>query len=87
MTESGIAGPPGRNRIPSIDTMRGVVLIIMALDHVRDMTTHPLDHAYLCADFRVARGRERLSLRRNPVALHRRGCALSGQPGRMACFH
>ena len=46
MAESGITIPPGRNRLTSIDMLRGLVLVIMALDHVRDMVTHPLSTDY-----------------------------------------
>jgi uncharacterized membrane protein len=49
MAELGINGPPGRNRLTSIDMLRGLVLIIMALDHVRDMVTHPLSTDYSAA--------------------------------------
>lgn len=49
MAELGINGPPGRNRLTSIDMLRGFVLVIMALDHVRDMVTHPLSTDYSAA--------------------------------------
>ena len=49
MAESGITIPPGRNRLTSIDMLRGLVLVIMALDHVRDMVTHPLSTDYSAA--------------------------------------
>jgi len=49
MTESGITGPAGRNRLTSIDMLRGLVLVIMALDHARDMVTHPMSADYSAA--------------------------------------
>lgn len=49
MTEQGIAQPSGRNRLSSIDMLRGFVLVIMALDHVRDMVTRPLSNDYSSA--------------------------------------
>ncbi len=41
--------PRGKNRLASIDMMRGLVMLIMALDHVRDMVTHPLSTDYSAA--------------------------------------
>jgi len=31
--------PPAGNRIPSVDALRGAIIILMALDHVRDFTS------------------------------------------------
>ena len=52
MTESGIARPSGRYRLPSIGMLRGLVPVIMALAHVRDLATHPPSTGYSAeADF------------------------------------
>ena len=57
MSASGAAGPAGRNRLTSIDMLRGLVLVIMALDHVRDMVTRPLSTDYSAAiDFTASSG-------------------------------
>ena len=34
------------NRLTSVDMLRGLVLVIMAVDHVRDMVTHPASTDY-----------------------------------------
>ena len=49
MTELGIARPSRGNRLSSIDMLRGLGLVIMALDHARDMVTHPLSTDYSAA--------------------------------------
>ena len=47
----------GRNRLTSIDMLRGLVLGIMALDHVRDMVTRPQSTDYAAAvDFASSGG-------------------------------
>jgi len=57
MAESGSIVPSGRSRLESIDMLRGLVLVIMALDHVRDMVTHPLSTNYSSAvDFTASAG-------------------------------
>ena len=57
MAESGSIIPSGRSRLDSIDMLRGLVLVIMALDHVRDMVTHPLSANYSSAvDFTASAG-------------------------------
>lgn len=57
MVESGIVSPASVKRLTSIDMLRGLVLIIMALDHVRDMVMHPQSTDYSAAvDFAGAAG-------------------------------
>ena len=52
MTESGIARPSGRYRLPSLGMLRGLVPVIMALAHVRGLATHPPSTGYSAeADF------------------------------------
>jgi uncharacterized membrane protein len=41
MTEPTTLGPSARNRVQSIDILRGIVMVIMALDHVRDFIYKP----------------------------------------------
>ncbi len=57
MSASGAEGPVVRNRLTSIDMLRGLVLVIMALDHVKDMVTRPLSTDYSAAmDFTTSSG-------------------------------
>jgi uncharacterized membrane protein len=41
-----VSAPAHRNRLTSIDMLRGLVLVIMALDHTRDMVMRPLSTDY-----------------------------------------
>jgi uncharacterized membrane protein len=41
MTEPTVSIPATRNRVQSIDILRGIVMVIMALDHVRDFIYKP----------------------------------------------
>ena len=69
---NGIAGQTAaRTRIDSVDLVRGLVMVLMALDHVRDFfapggfnprdvdrsrAVHDaLDHAFLCTRLRLSR--------------------------------
>ncbi len=49
MAESSLAGPAARTRLTSVDMLRGLVLVIMVLDHARDMVTHPQSTNYATA--------------------------------------
>ena len=46
MTESGVAGPAGNKRLTSIDMLRGLVMVIMARDHVRAVVSMVLSRMF-----------------------------------------
>jgi uncharacterized membrane protein len=74
-TAPAIAAPAGTSRIASVDIIRGAVMVIMAIDHVRVYSglpaggphvrnfLHPLDHAFLRARLHLPRRHQHLFLR------------------------
>src|ERR1051326_6731582 len=71
---STISTPVSTSRIASIDLIRGAVMILMAIDHVRVYSglparwpyarnfLHPMEHPFLRAGLHLPRGNQRLFL-------------------------